>query len=137
VKIEQVRELLFEAATLRLPRLRELDGGTIAKVNALEDYLVETAIWRGRLEEARMWMHEAHADLLAQWDDIEGWEMFAPNHARRTQDDIRRAKKKCRPELATSIQTAKHLIARLSDQIRRFENDDAATSRLYTIVTGN
>jgi hypothetical protein len=73
---------------------------------------------------------------MAQWDDIEGWEMFAPNHARRTQDDIRRAKKKSAPTWQRASATAKHLAARLSDQIRRLENDDAATSRLYTIVTG-
>lgn len=134
--VDEAREALFAAARLRAPRLSECDG-QMAKVAALEDYLGETAISRGVLEEARLHMHEALALLMVDWDDIEGWEMIAGSSSRRTQDDIRRAKKQCRPELYSSINSAKHLIARLSEQIRRLEKDDEVTSRLYTIVTGS
>lgn len=130
---DEVRLALFEAAKLRFPRLRELSSRT-ARVEALEDYLVETAIARGQLEEARLYVHEALDRLMAEWDDIEGWEMQLAN--RRTQDDIRRAKKTIRPDLHDSIRAGKHVAARLSEQIRRLEGDDAAASRVYTMVTG-
>lgn len=135
MNVDEVRKALFAVATIRFPNLTELDGNT-AKVSALEDYLTLTAISRGQLEEARLWMHEALRTVMEQWDDIEGWEVQAPSHARRTQDDIRRAKKVCRPDLYSGITNGKHLIARLSDQIRRLEKDDEVASRQYTIITG-
>lgn len=133
--VEEVRRVLFDAAKVHMPAVFAIDEGQLAKVAKLEEYLNLTACIRGELEEARLHTHEALSRLMAEWDDIEGWEMQLG--ARRTQDDIRRAKKLIRPELHDGIRTAKHLVARLSEQIRRLENDDAATSRLYTMVTGS
>jgi hypothetical protein len=50
------------------------------------------------------------------------------------QEEIRRAKREIRPDLHDAIREARFLIAQLSAQIRRFEHDDAAASRLYSIV---
>lgn len=134
--VDEIRESLFNAAKLHMPAVFTIEEGQLAKVAKLEEYLNLTACLRGELEEARLHTHEALAKLMAEWDDIEGWELHAPNNSRRTQDDIRRAKKFCRPELYSGINSAKHLVARLSEQIRRLEKDDEVASRLYTMVTG-
>lgn len=133
--VDEARQVVYAAARLRLPRLKDL-GGTQARVAALEDYLVETAIHRGELEEARLHLQDALGELLEQWDMIEGWQQLTPALSKRTQDDIRRAKRTCRPDLHEGIRVAKNVIARLCEQIRRLEKDDDAASRLYTMVTG-
>jgi hypothetical protein len=135
VSADEAKAVLHTAAALRFPRLRDL--GHAAKVAALEDYLAETAIARGELEEARLHLGELHHGMKAQWDDIAGWEMHVGVPAsRRTQVDVRMAKKLCRPDLYAGLSHAKFLLDAIGCQIRRLEQDDAAASREYTIVTG-
>lgn len=131
---DDIRQVLHRNAALRFPRLKGLATGE--KVEAIEDYLVDTAIARGELEHARLVVHEALGVLLDEWDDLEGWEVLLKAN-RPTQDDVRRAKKTVRPELHDAINDAKRLVARLSDQISRLEQDDKAASRSYTIITGS
>jgi len=131
---EDIRERLSAAAELRFPKLKGLPVGQ--KIESLEDYLVDTAIHRGELEEARLHTHEALAVMLDQWDDIEGWERLLSSSSRGTQEEIRRAKKTLRPELHDGINDGKRLVARLSEQISRLEQDDKVASRVYTLVTG-
>lgn len=131
--VDDARDVLFRSAKLRFPTLKGLPTGE--KVDALEDYLAATAIARGELEEARLHVYEALGMLLDEWDDIEGWEPLI-RASRPTQEDVRRAKKTLRPDLAAGINSGKRIVARLSDQIARLEHDDKAASREYTIITG-
>lgn len=135
---DAVRTLLFEAAKLRIPRF-SADDTTGFKIDRLESYLLDTAYWRGELEEARLWMHEAVKIVEDQWSAIKGWEphLRKPSKADVTQEEIRQAKREIKPDLYDSLREGSHLIRRLSDQIRRLENDDEVVSRAYTFLTGS
>ena len=132
---DEARAALYDVAQLRFPNLQTL--GHREKVNAIEDYLGQTAIARGELEEARLHVGALHLAMKSEWDDIEGWEMHVGTSAsRRTQEDVRMAKKRCRPDLYSALTQSKFLLDSLQLQIRRLEQDDAAASREYTIITG-
>lgn len=133
VTVDEARELLFRNARLRFPSSKGLATGE--KIDALEDYITDVAIARGELEEARLHMHEALAALLTQWDEIVGWEVLLPS-SRYTQEDVRRAKKQLRPDLGHGIEHARRLVARMSEQIHRLEQDEKMASRQYTLITG-
>jgi hypothetical protein len=135
----QMRTILYRAAKLRMPQFAA-DDPTRKRVTGLEDYLLQVALWRGELEEARLHCNDGLHALLVEWDDIpeSEWEDLIPEgrRRRRTQEDVRRAKKLVKPALHDSIREARHLISQLSDQIRRLEKDDATASRTYTLVSG-
>lgn len=134
----EIREALHRAARIRPTRFHK-DMTLQARVDAVEDYLNLTAVARADLEQARLAAASAVHELTDQWDRIEGWELHLRNGRlgdRTTQEEIRRAKREIRPDLHDAIREARFLVARLSEQIRRFEQDDAAASRLYTIVAG-
>lgn len=135
--LDEIRTVVEDCARMRMPKLRSLEPGD--KVSQLEDYLVELAIARGQLEEARMYLHAALDPLLDQWDNIKGWEAHVGYSTRTTQDDIRRAKKEIRPDLHDSINEAKRLGARIGEQIVRLGGmgDEQVASRLYTLITGS
>ena len=140
---DEARNVLYEAAKLRMPRFlgrRDEFQNAIQvtpreKIAELEDFLLATARWRSFLEEARLYMKQAHRDLQRKWDHMTGWEP----HRRKGEksvasvEDAKRAKD---PDLYDSIQTADALVRDLSDQIRRLEHDDEVASRAYTLVTG-
>lgn len=135
---DECRSLLFEAARLRIPRFTA-DDSTGFKIDRLESYLLDTAYWRGELEEARLWMHEAVKIVEDEWSAIQGWEphLRRPSKTDLTQEEIRQAKREIKPDLYASLREGHHLIRRLGDQIRRLEEDDAAVSRAYTFLTGS
>jgi hypothetical protein len=133
VTVDEAREVLFRNARLRFPNSKGLATGQ--KIDALEDYITASAIARAELEEARLHMNEAVGLLLNEWDEIVGWEVIVAS-SRPTQDDIRRAKKQLRPELADGIEQGRRLIARLTEQIHRLEQDEKMASRQYTFITG-
>lgn len=120
-----------------MPKLRSLEPGD--KVSQLEDYLVDLAVARGDLEEARLHLHAALNPMLDEWDRIIGWEAHLGYSSRTTQEDVRRAKREIRPELHDAINEAKRLAARIGEQIVRLGGmgDEQVASRLYTLITGS
>jgi hypothetical protein len=136
--LQETREKLHRKSALGMPRYTA-ELGAQDRVDVVEDYLNLTAVARAELERARLAAASAVHDLSDKWDRIEGWELHLRNGRRAdrtTQDEIRRAKREIRPELHHAIREARFLVARLSEQIRRFEQDDAAASRLCTILAG-
>lgn len=135
--IEQIREALYAAARLRMPR-RDPEAALGWNIEQIEDYLTDTAIHRGALEEARLYAKDALDALLDQWLalDPDGYTPFLPSGSRRTQAAVERAKGLAEPELAGGIREARRLVDRLTDQIKRLEIDDKAASRRYTMMTG-
>lgn len=139
IDLNGAKERLFEASRVRVPVFDqdESPGNKIAK---LEDFALKAARWRASLEEARLWLSEAHHELTVQWAMIEGWEVHAPGGKKRkdmTKDDITEAKRLTSPGLWRDISDTKHVIAQLSNQIRRLEKDEDRVSRIYTFITGN
>jgi hypothetical protein len=109
------------------------------KVQALENYISETAWHRGELQRALYWLDEADKVLRDQWDDLEGWLPLA--QARKTgkevtQEDIRQAKRQVDRALYEALRETRHLKEHLGAQIRRLEKDYEAASRVYTLLTG-
>lgn len=141
--LDQCRAVLAKVARAKMPNLRErpedLPTGTpftAWKIEQLESYLLETAELRQDATLAKLIVQEALDVLQGEWDSIEGWEVELPSEGRRSQADVVEAKRRVRPDLYSSIQTAKRLIDRLSEQVRRLEKDDNVTSRIYTLMTG-
>lgn len=136
---DEIRTTLFRAAALRIPRFDERDtvGGRIGK---LENYLLLSAQTGGDLEEARLHAQQALFDLTKLWDDLQGWEIHAPESERaRTKAAIVEAKRLTDPDLYDSIMEAKWLIARLTEQIQRLRRmgDDQIASRVYSLMAGS
>lgn len=145
--LDECREVLRAVSLVKMPNLRErpsdeeLPTGMSStfstwKIDQLESYLLETAIARQEAHLARLMVQESLDVLQARWDEIEGWEVELPSGGRRTQEDVVQAKRRIDPDLYSSIQIGKRLVDRLGEQIKRLEKDDAATSRVYTIITG-
>lgn len=141
--LDECREVLRTVSQVKMPNLRsrpeDLPTGVqfgTWKIEQLESYLLLTAEARQEAQLAKLMIQEALDSLQAEWDEIEGWEMELPTSGRRTQGDVVEAKRRVRPDLYTSIQSGKRLVERLSEQVKRLERDDAATSRVYTIITG-
>jgi hypothetical protein len=141
--LDRCKEVLDRVARAKMPNLRqrpeELPTGTpftAWKIEQLESYLLETAELRQDATLAKLIVQEALDVLQREWDEIEGWEVELRTDGRRSQADVIEAKRQTRPDLYFSIQTAKRLIDRLSEQVRRLEKDDSVTSRIYTLMTG-
>lgn len=141
--LDQCKEVLAYVARRRMPNLQQrpedLPNGvplTGWKIEQLESYLMETAILRQQAHLAKLIVQEALDILQREWDGLEGWEVELPSDGKRTQGDVLEAKRRTNPDLYGSIQTAKRLIDRLSDQIKRLEKDDNVSSRIYTLITG-
>lgn len=141
--LDECRQVLAYVARRRLPNLQQRpadlpDGVPLSgwKIEQLESYLMETAILRQQAHLAKLIVQEALDVLQREWDGIEGWEVELPSSGKRTQEDVVQAKRRVKPDLYGSIQTAKRLIDRLSDQIKRLEKDDNVSSRIYTLISG-
>ena len=136
---DEVRQLLFSAAALRMPKFDERD--TVgARIDKLERYLLTIACTRGDLEEGRLYLQLALRNLQIKWDTIKGWEEHAAATERaRTKDAIAQAKRKVDPQTYDGIDEAKWLIARLTEQINRLSKmgDDQIASRTYTLLAGS
>lgn len=137
MNLEQIKETLYSAAKLRMPKFSKDDNWTSrAKIEALEEYLLLTARWRSFLEEARLHAEHGVRELRREWDHMQGWEVFRRN-GERTQASIEDAKRETKPDLYDSIQSGEWIVKRLSEQIRRLEHDDDVASRVYTLITGS
>lgn len=136
---DEIRQLLFDTAKLRMPK-REEGQSTRDFLSKLEDYLIQTAVARGELEEARLYMNEALHRLEQEWRDIEGWQsVMGGNTKNATQNDIMEAKRKVKPDLYDGIRDGKFLRERLTEQIKRLGKlgDDEVVSRAYTLMAGS
>jgi hypothetical protein len=136
--VDEIRETLYVAARLRMPR-RDADATLTWNIEQVEDYLIQTAVTRGELEEARLHAKDALDELADQWLllDPAGYEPHLPTGVRTTQAAVERAKALAEPDLAASVKQCRRLIDRLSDQIKRLELDDKAASRRYSMMTGS
>lgn len=132
--LAECRETLRRVSQVKMPSLRELSS--TEKIAQLESYLLLTAEARQEAHLAKLIVQEALDLLQAQWDAIEGWEIELPSNSKRTGPEVVEAKRRTNPDLYGSIQTAKRLIDRLTDQIKRLEKDDGVSSRAYTLITG-
>lgn len=138
---DEVRKILFDCATLRMPRFDDRD--TVgARIDKLERYLLTIAISRGDLEEGRLHIQQALRNLVMRWENITGWELHAPaTEKARTKENIRQAKRLVGDGAAIddAIEECKWLIARLTEQINRLSKmgDDQIASRAYTLLAGS
>lgn len=101
-------------------------------IGTLQDYMVETAVARGDLEECRFHAHEALRLLRDEWRDLRGYEM---GQRLKTQADHDRAKAAARPDVAGGMNAAKWYVDRLTEQIERLGgmSDDEVVSRVYSM----
>jgi hypothetical protein len=126
------RERLDEAAKQRMPRIAR-DQGSRARLDALEDYMLETAYHRGDLMEARLEVYELRHTLREEWDHLDGWQALKRT---KTETAVEDAKRQLRPDLYDGIKQAEWLIARLTEQIDRLDREATICSRAYTFATG-
>ena len=137
--LEEIHRTLYEAAKLKMPTFRTRNGdGPIpprTKIAALEDYLLQTARWRGHLEQGRLQAQDAVRELQRKWDHMAGWEDYR-RKGEKSVASVEDAKRQKDPGLYDSIKSGEFLVKRLSDQIRRLEHDDDVASRVYTLITG-
>lgn len=133
--LPEIRSVLYSAARLRMPR-RDPDAALGYNIEQIEDYLTDTAIHRGALEEARLYAADALDGLVDQLAEVEGWEVYMAKGAKSMAAEDR-ARALAAPRTAAGIREARRLIDRLSKQIARLEIDDKAASRRYTMMTGS
>jgi hypothetical protein len=92
----QMREILRTAMDIRFPR-RDPNEHPSTKITALEDYLTDTAVYRGELESALYWAREAEKHMQDEWDEINGWEPLVGK--RDTDRAVVEAKRRVNPAL--------------------------------------
>jgi hypothetical protein len=90
------RERLDEAAKQRMPRIAR-DQGSRARLDALEDYMLETAYHRGDLMEARLEVYELRHTLREEWDHLDGWQALKRT---KTETAVEDATRQLRPDRA-------------------------------------
>lgn len=148
-KLEEWRSNLRVVAALRIPPIQDdlvppderFDPPKPARLNpatrveSYEDFIVRAATYRGELEENLLDLQEGTKGLEDQWDEIEGWETLV-DPSDKTQKAVVNAKRKLKPELYSGIREGKWLADKIRTQVRRLEQDEAAASRLYTMMTG-
>lgn len=135
--LEEIRSALHGALPIRIPRF-DPNESPRTKVAALEEYILDTAHYRGELEEALHWIWEVQKLLREQYNEIEGWEPLVPFKRRgdATKEMMHTAKRQVAPETVAALEDANHLAEALGRQIRRLELDYEAASRAYTLMSG-
>jgi hypothetical protein len=131
---ENAREALKRSKDKRLHVPR--DDGRQAKIDALEDFTLESALTEAELEEAKGAALDRLHELERIWRGIVGWE---PYRRGKTDQSIDEAKRSMSPENAAmyeDMEDERHLIRRLQGEIDRLEADVAKASRAYTMLTG-
>jgi hypothetical protein len=131
---EEVKEVVEEISKLHMPEWK--DHGVKEKIESLEDHLLVTARGRGILEEARLGLEDVYEEIDTKWRALEGWEMYLRNKPK-SQVEIDDAKAQADPELHAERRLCIKLLRQVGNQIRRLERDDAAASRIYTMLTGS
>lgn len=121
---------LARAAALRFPSLREIPQPR-ARVEALVDYISDTAIIRGELEELRLEAETQLLELRARWRSL-------PMPSNRTAPQVEAARRAADPALGASLDRARWMVDRCSEAIARFGGSDYdAASRAYTLLSGS
>lgn len=122
--------VLLRAAQLRFPNLKEIRAPR-ERVDALIDYISETAIIRGELEELRLETETELLDHRARWRNLP-----VPTNLSAPQTEA--ARRKANPQLAETLDRARWLVDRCSEGIARFGGSDYdAASRAYTLIAGS
>lgn len=127
---------LERCAKLRFPKPGR-DEHPREKIAALEDYLVETAIVEGEVQELRLSAYRELAACEAAWSAISGWE----SHLRRpgktpTIAERDEAKARIDPDTARLLRDAKWTVTRCNEAIERLDRETKRVSRLYAFITG-
>lgn len=133
--LEGIKEMINDAARLRMPEFPE-DIEAHDKIEALEDYLLETARIRHDLELGRLFLEDAWEGIDDQWRDVKGYEVFL-NGKPKTIQEVDEAKRQVEPDLFFSRRRCIKLLRQLGHQNRRMEHDDAVCSRAYTMLVGS
>lgn len=135
--LSEIRAKFDAARVIRVPLL-DPNTHPRQKIQALEDYLTQTAWHRGELEDALWWLVAVETSLKERWENVQGYEPFLPPTAKeRTQEAIRQAKRNIAPDVYTGLMSCHHLKEHIGRQIRRLELDDRNVSRTYTLATGS
>ena len=125
----QDRGVLARAVTLRFPDLRELSAS--GRVYALAEYIADTAIMRGELEELRLEAHVALRNALERLHRI-------PATAHRSKAAAEESRRSQCPDLAKEIDHWRWIVDRSTEQIARFGGTEYdAASRTYTLLSGS
>lgn len=106
------------------------------RIDAMENYANEVSIARAEVLEALYWLAEAKKPLQAAWDSITGWEVNAPARSSRTQEDVRQAKRRIKPDVYDALSECALLQKHLSEQVDRLNRDADWMSREYTFISG-
>jgi hypothetical protein len=131
-----IRDVLNRALPMRSPYFPE-GTAPAAKVAVLEDYMLAAALINGELVEARHWLRLLQAELADRWAGLQGWEVaLRKARARATTADVQAAKVVVAPQLYAAGAEARRLRESVDDQIARFEREERAVSRAYTMTTG-
>lgn len=131
----EIQESLHTVAALRFPTF-EQDVQPREKIDGLEAYLLQTAVARDVLEEARITLEDAYELIDEEWLKVAGYEVYLRGKPK-SQVDIDEAKRQAEPTLFFSRRRCQKLLRQIGNQVRRLEKDDAACSRAYTMLTGS
>lgn len=120
--------ILGRAVSLRFPDIREKRGREC--VDALVDFITETAIVRAEVEELRMRGHVQLLDARKRLARVGG----PVARTKQATDEMRRG---MWPDIAEEIDHWRWVIDRCVEQINRLGSDYDAASRAYTLVSGS
>lgn len=140
--IEDIKGFLHNAVRLRPPRFEY--GETDAtppreKIEALENYLMESAYAAAELEECLHWLSAVVAHFKRVIENLTGYEAALPGKSRDrlTQADINRAKRIVDPASFDAGAEARHLQESCLRQIERLRFEEQwVISRAYTMISG-
>lgn len=136
-ELEEIREKLRVASQLRVPvfdRKAQPRYSLRALSEELAEYMLLSSFQAGELHEARLGLRADLEELLREWEQLEGWEMYRQG---RTDSSREEAKKQAEPELWANISAVKWLVNQLTDEMDRLNHDaEKVVSRAYTILTG-
>lgn len=141
--IEEIHKALGGALAMRPPVFRR-NGDTPVqpkvKIEAFENYLLESAYVAADLEEAIFWLEGVVTETAERIEKITGYEPALPRKTRDriTQADVLGAKRVVDPEAFDLASDAKQLRASVLRQIDRLRFEEQwVVSRAYTMVTGH
>lgn len=131
VETGATESILGRAAALRFPNLRDL--APRERIDALIDYITDTAIARGELEELRL---EAHVRLRDARERLAAVTVTASRSASKVA--VEELRRQAAPKLAHEVDSARWVVERCTEQIMRLGGTDYdAASRTYTLLSGS
>jgi hypothetical protein len=136
-ELDEIRRKLRVASQLRVPvfdRKREPRYSLRSLAEEMAEYMLLSAFQAGELHEARLGLRADLEELLREWEQLAGWEMYRSG---KTDSSREEAKKQAEPELWANIAAVKWLINQRTDEMDRLNRDaETVVSRAYTILTG-